>query len=169
MVAGINFAHNFGGKFTLGLQANYYAAYMGAEDGYRGTVLPQVGMTVEAGSKVTIGFHTFNPFMQHVKTRAGAKKQLPAIYAIGVDYRFYKGFSWLTEVSKDLRGEWRVATGFEWQAVEMLRVKLGMQASRYFIGCIGVGMKFSGFRFDINSEIHPILGVCLMGNVSYEL
>lgn len=168
MVAGVCFAHDFGGKFTLGLQADYYAAYMGDEERYRGTVLPQIGFTVAAGGKVTLGFHTFNPFMQHIKTRAGAKKQLPSIYAVGIDYRFYDGFSWLTEVQKDLRGDWRVATGVEWQAVDMLRVKLGMHASRYFVGCIAVGMKFNGFRFDINSEIHPILGVCLMGNLSYE-
>lgn len=167
IVVGLAFAHNFADKFSLGLQANYYAAYMGAEEGYRGTVLPQIGFTVAAGKHVTIGFQTFNPFMQHVKARSGAKKQLPSIYTLGVDYRFYRGFSWLTELQKNLRGDWRVATGVEWQAIEMLRVKLGMHADRYFVGCLGVGMTFKGFGFDINAELHPILGVCLQGNIHY--
>ncbi len=167
VVAGIVFAHDFGGRFSMGLQANYYGAYMGKEDGYCGTVVPQLGFTVALGRKVTLGFETFNPFMQHIRVKGGAKKQLPSIYKLGVDYRFYEHFSWLTELSKDLRGEWRVATGIEWQAVDMLRVKAGLYAGRYFVACMGVGMNFKGFGFDINADVHPILGVCLQGNVHY--
>lgn len=168
MLAGISLAHDFGGKFSLGIQGNYYAAYCGDDIGYRGTFLPQIGMTAHLGKNFTLGFHTFNPFQQKLKGEL-AEKRLPSLFCLGSDYRFAKDFRWLVQIDREVSSSFRFATGFEWQAIEQLCIKLGGYGYQYFVGCLGFELKFGDFRFDINCELHPLLGLNMLGKVGYAI
>ncbi len=165
MMAGVTLARRFG-RFSLGLQGTFLALYAGDELGYRCTAVPQIGLTVDITERFTLGFHTFNPFIQSIRV-SEERRKLPAIYSLGTDYRFYKGLRWLTQVDYDVNATFRVATGFEWQAIRQLCVKLGAYYQDYLVGSLGVGLTFGDFSFDINAELHPVLGVNLLGRVGY--
>ncbi len=166
MMAGLTLARRFG-RFSLGLQANFLALYAGDELGYRCTAFPQIGMTVDITDNFTLGFHTFNPFIQSLQI-SETRRQLPAIYSLGTDYRFYEGLRWLAQIDYDANATFRIATGFEWQAIDQLCVKLGAYYHNYIIACLGVGLTLKDFKFDINAELHPVLGVNLLGKLAYQ-
>ncbi len=166
MMAGVTMARRFG-RFSLGLQANFLALYAGDELGYRCMAFPQIGMTVDITEQFTLGFQTFNPFIQSIRVN-DSRRALPAIYSLGTDYRFYEGLRWLVQVDYDVNATFRIATGFEWQAIDQLCVKLGTYYHDYLIGCLGVGLVFHDFSFDMNAELHPVLGINLLGKLAYK-
>lgn len=165
IMAGVCLARSFG-RFTIGLQCNYYAAYFGDETGYRGTVFPQVGMTADITRSLTIGFHAFNPFVQKIKGD-WIWKQVPALFSIGTEWRIIEALRWLVQVDKEVSSPLRVATGFEYQAIEQFGVKLGGYGSEYFVPCFGINLLFGGWRFDLNCELHPLLGLNTLGAIRY--
>ncbi len=165
MMAGLTLARRFD-RFSLGLQANFLALYAGDELGYKCTAFPQIGMTVDITKKFTLGFQTFNPFIQSIKI-SETHRVLPTIYSLGTDYRFYEGLRWLAQLDYDANATFRVATGFEWQAIDQLCIKLGTYYHNYIIGCLGVGLHLKDFQFDINAELHPVLGVNILAKLSH--
>lgn len=168
MLAGITLSRNFGGKFSIGVQGNLYASYFSDEAGYQYAFIPQVGMTAHLATNFTLGFHAFNPFQQNLRTDH-VEKRLPSLFSLGTDLRFAEDFCWTTQIDKEVSSSFRFATGFEWDMVEQFTLKIGGYGSEYFVGCLGVGLHFGGFGFDLNSELHPVLGVNLLGNLSYKL
>lgn len=168
IMAGICLSHDFSGKFSIGLQGNYYAAYFGSEAGYVYTIFPQVGATVHITPTLCLGFHAFNPFIQQLKGEF-VSKQIPAMFSLGSEWRFYNHFNWLVQIDKEVQSPFRVATGFEYQVIKELGVKIGGYASTYFVPCFGINLNFSGWRFDINCELNPLLGVNTLGSVSFAI
>ena len=166
MMAGITLARRFADRFSLGLQADLIAVYCGDNVGYKLTGIPQIGATVDITANLTLGIETFNPFIQSLPVNEQQIK-LPAIYTIATDYRFYKGLRWDAEVSYNTLENFRVATGFEWQAIEQLCIKLGAYYQQYIIGNLGVGLTFKDLSIDINAHWHPVLGVQLATKVGY--
>ena len=167
-MAGITFAHDFGGRFTLGLQGTFYAAYMGEELRFKSTFLPQIGMTVNATPRITIGVHVFNPFQQRLRGDM-VDKPLPSVYQVGMHWHIGQDFHWLMQLEQEVHSQLRVATGGEWQAVKQLRVRLGAAWHDYFIGFVGARLTLATLDVDTNVEVHPILGLCVQARLSWHL
>ena len=163
MMATVSLARRFG-RFSIGLAADLIAVYAGREAGYRLTGIPQVGLTVEAMENWTIGVHTFNPFIQNLGRDAN-RRALPAIYALGSDWRFRHDMRWTVDASYDVRSTYRIATGLEWHAIEQLTAKVGVYYQRYVVACLGMALHFNNLRLDINSELHPVLGVTMQARI----
>ena len=166
MMAGVAFARSFG-KFSIGLQANYLTLYCGDELGYKGTFIPQIGMTVNVVPELTIGLHGFNPFVQVLTIDDQVERKLPAIYSVGMDYCWQKVLHWSVQADYDVQASWRIATGVEWQAIERLVVKVGAYYQQQFVGCMGVAVTWDRLRLDTNFEFHPLLGVICKGRIGY--
>lgn len=165
MMAAVTLTRSFG-RFSLGLQGNLISIYCGDNIGYRTTAVPQLGINVDITPRLSLGFQTFNPFVQTLKT-TGNRRQLPAIYSIATDYRFYHGMRWDVQFDYDINTGFRIATGYEWQAIKELCIKAGVYYRQYVIGCIGLGLHFANFRADIHAELHPVLGVNLLCKLAY--
>ena len=168
MMAGVAFARSFG-KFSIGLQANYLTLYCGDELGYKGTVIPQIGMTVNVLPELTIGVHGFNPFVQVLAIEDQVERKLPAIYSVGMDYCWQKVLHWSVQADYDIQASWRVAMGLEWQAIERLVVKVGAYYQQQFVGCMGVAVTWDRLRLDANFELHPLLGIICQGRIGYKI
>lgn len=166
MMAAVVLARRFG-QFSLGLQGNFIAVYCGDDLGYRMTGVPQLGMTVDITPDFTLGFQTFNPFVQSIKVE-DRRRKLPSAYSLGTDYRFHKDFRWDVQLDYDINTTFRIATGFEWQAIRELCVKLGAYYQQYLVACLGLGLHFGIFRCDIAAEWHPVLGVNLMSKLAFQ-
>ncbi len=168
MLVGLVLARSFGDKFSIGLQGDFYTSYFSDKIKYQSTFIPQVGVVARFTPTFTMGFHAFNPFQQNLKTDY-VEKRLPSIFSLGTQLYFFPKVSWLTQIDKEVSSSFRFATGFEWQMVDEVCLKVGGYGSQYFVGCFGLGTSFVGFRFDLNCELHPVLGVNLLGNISYGL
>lgn len=168
MMAGITLAHSFN-RFSIGLQTNYLTIYCGDEIKYRGTIFPQVGVTVDITSHLTLGLHSFNPFLQKIRIDDECRKALPSIYSVGADYRFADHLRWAVQADYDIRSTFRIATAFEWEAIEQLVLKLGAYYYTQFVGCMGISVRRKGLILDTNFELNPRLGLTCQIRVGYML
>ncbi len=163
MMGAVTLSRRFGG-FTLGLQGNILALYAGDEIGYAVTALPQLGATVDVSPKVTLGLQMYNFALQ--KIRVGEEwRTLPAVYSLGVDYRFHPQIRWTSQVDYDPTTTFRIATGIEYQAIEQLNVGVGAYYYDYVVGCLGMGVSLGDWQLRVDAEWHPILGVNLRGRI----
>ena len=168
MMAGVALARSFG-RFSIGLQANYLTLYCGDELGYKGTFIPQIGVTVNVLPELTIGVHGFNPFVQTIAIDDQVRRRLPAVYSLGLDYRWKEVLHWSVQADYDVHNTYRIATGVEWQAIERLVVKVGVYYEQQFVGCIGVAVTWDRLRLDANFELHPLLGVTCQGRIGVKI
>ncbi|PIF02605.1 MAG: hypothetical protein CR965_00470 [Paludibacter sp.] len=169
MIAGVGLARNFGDKFSMGLQFNYYTAYFSAkeESRYRGTVVGQLGVVAHITPKLIVGFHSFNPFQTNIKTEY-SEKVVPSIYSFGSNYAFNKNFRWLMQVDKEVSTDFRFASSFEYTMIDALTFRLGASSSEYLIPTFGFGVHLGRFHINLNGELHPILGFNSMANLKYK-
>ena len=168
MMAGVALARSFG-RFSIGLQANYLTLYCGDELGYKGTFIPQIGVTVHVLPELTIGVHGFNPFVQTIAIDDQMKRSLPTVYSLGLDYRWKEVLYWSVQADYDVHNTYRIATGVEWQAIERLVVKVGVYYQQQFVGCMGVAVTWDRLRLDANFELHPLLGVTCQGRIGVKI
>ncbi len=168
MLAGLGFARNFDNKFSMGVQFDYYAAYFTAQDEnrYRGALLAQFGVAATIIPKLTVGFHTFNPFQTNIQTEYTIKR-IPSIFSIGTNYAFAENFRWLTQIDKEVSSNYRFASGFEYRMVKELTVKLGAYATDYLVPTIGFGVHLRGLHLHLNAELHPLLGLNSLAGINY--
>lgn len=160
MIAGIGVARNFGDKFSMGLQLNYYMSYFSGNEMnfYRGALFPQFGISSKIFPKLTVGFNAYNPFQSNIKTEYSVKR-IPTIYSIGTNYAFTENLNWLTQIDKEVSSNFRFASGFEYAMIDQLTVKLGIYATDYLIPCLGVNINLQKLHFFLNTELHPQLGL----------
>lgn len=166
MMAAVALSRSFG-RFSLGLGCNVISLYAGDDLGYRTTAVPQIGVVVEVIDDLSLGFQSFNPFIQSLKIGDG-RRLLPAIYSLGMDYRFYKNMRLDVQVDYDVNTTFKVALGYEWQAVSQFCLKVGAYYEQYVVACLGAGLCFGGFRMDVDAELHPVLGVNLRCKLAYQ-
>ena len=166
MMGGIGFARNFSNKFAIGVQANYYTTYFSASNSYRGAFFPQVGLSIQLSRTFNIGFNTSNPFQTRIKTEYVIKR-LPSVFSFGTAYSFSPEVIWRTQTDKEVSSNYRFATGFDYQMLEKLTVKLGAYGSDYLVPCLGMGLKVRSFMIDFNCELHPLLGLNTFAAVHY--
>ena len=166
MMGGIGFARNFSNKFAMGVQANYFTTYFSASNSYRGTFFPQVGLSVQLSPAFNIGFNASNPFQSTIKTEYVIKR-LPSVFSLGTGYSFSPGLIWRTQIDKEVSSNYRYATGFDYQMLEKLTVKLGGYWLDYLVPCLGMGFKTGSFLIDLNCELHPLLGLNTFAAVHY--
>jgi hypothetical protein len=166
MLFGIGFARNFSGKFTMGVQFDYYNAFFSASNSYRGALFPQIGLSVTLSKNFSLGFHTFNPFQTNIQTEYVIKR-LPSIFSIGTEYFFSHDLVWRTQIDKEVSSTYRFAMGFEYSMLQHVNLKLGAYSSDYLVPCLGIGFITGPFLLDLNCELHPILGLNTLASIKY--
>lgn len=160
MIAGIGFARNFGDKFSMGLQFDYFTSYFSGEEQnrYRGTIFPQFGVSSKITPNLIVGFNTFNPFQANIKTEY-AIKRIPSIFSFGSNYFFSDKVNWLFQMDKEVSSNFKFATGFEYKMIEQMTVKIGAYDSEFLVPTLGVDFHLNRFHIYFNEELHPQLGL----------
>lgn len=166
MLFGLGFARNFSDKFALGVQFNYLNAFFSATNNYKSAFFPQIGLNVSISPAFHIGFSTFNPFQTNIKTQL-ITKRIPSVFSLGTEYFFSPELVWRFQFDKEISSNYRVATGFEYEMLNFLKIKIGAYAHNYLIPCLGFGFKTGSFYIDMNGELHPLLGLNTFASVKY--
>ncbi len=167
MIAGLSLARNFSDKFSMGVQFNYYTSYFVASNTYKATLLPQVGLSVQLSPVFNIGFQTFNPFQSNIQAEY-VLKRIPSIFSLGTAYYFSPEFVWRTQIDKEISSNYRFATGFDYQMLDSIKIKLGAYGSDYLVPCLGLGFNSGQMFVDLNCELHPLLGLNTMASMKYK-
>ena len=167
MLAGIILSRNFSDKFSMGVQFNYYSAFFVASNSYKGALLPQIGLSVRFSSSFNMGFQTFNPLQTNIQTEYNIKR-IPSVFSLGTEYFFAPEFVWRTQIEKEVSSNYRFAMGFDYQMLEQIKIKLGCYGSDFLVPCIGLGFGSGRIIVDLNSEIHPLLGLNTMASLRYK-
>jgi hypothetical protein len=166
MLLGLGFARNFSNKFSLGVQFDYYNSYFSGSNEYKAAFFPQIGLNVNITPKFSIGFNTFNPFQTNIKTDY-ITKRIPSVFSLGTEYFFSDELVWRTQIDKEISSNYRFATGFEYSMLEFMKVKMGIYTIDYTVPCLGLGFKTGSFYFDLDVELHPVLGLNTMATIKY--
>ena len=165
MLAGISFARSFDNYFTMGVQFDYYSVSFSNSVGNKGVVVPQIGFLSEVTSDFYVGFNAFNPTHQQLKYQE-IIKDIPCLLSLGVQYNFSGTFQWVCQLDKEVSSDLIWRTGFEYQPVPALVVRLGGYGAP-FSPTLGCGVRLGGLFFDVNFERHPVLGITSVGALRY--
>ena len=168
IILGMAFARDFSGKFSLGMQFNYHAAYFASTNSYHGTIYPQIGLHLPVDDNWIIGFHVFNPFGSHIKGES-LTKFVPAVFSLGFAYDFSAELCWRFQADKELSSNYRIATAFDYSIDKKTRFQLGIYGGEYLVPCLGFGFVLRPFTFDLIAEIHPLLGLNTIAQLQFGL
>lgn len=158
LMAGFAVSRQFADKFSLGVQFNYFSVYTYETNSRFGTIFPQVGAQILLSPQVKVAFNAYNPGQQVIKTEFTTKK-IPAIYGIGAKWLPSESLRLLFQLDKKTDDPYRVAVGIEYTLKEILMVKMGMYNDHYLVPALGFGLHWPRFRFDLNMQLHPVLGI----------
>jgi len=165
MIAAVTFAREFG-RFRLGIEVDYYTLFLSQSERYKGTITAQVGAQIFITDAFSIAFNAFNPTFSKVKSEL-AEKRLPTTFSLGTLYRIKNEVDWLVQIDKEISSPLRWATGFEYAPAKEFIIRLGAYGYNNFIPTFGAGIRFSGFKFDVNADYNSVLGFSLVGCLGY--
>ncbi len=166
MLFGVGFARNFADKFALGVQFNYLNAFFSATNNYKSSFFPQIGLNVSISPVFNLAFNTFNPFQANIKTEITTKR-IPSVFSLGTAYYFSDELVWRAQIDKEISSNYRFATGFDYEMLQFLKVKIGAYANNYLVPCLGLGFKAGSVYFNLNGELHPLLGINTFASLKY--
>lgn len=168
IILGAAFARNFSGKFSLGVQFNYHTVWFALSNNYRGIIYPQIGLMIPFDNNFLVGFHVFNPFASNIRGES-LTKFVPSVFSLGCSYGFASNFHWRFQADKELRSNYRFATGFDYRMKKHTRFQLGVSVNEFLISCLGFGFDFNPFIFDLITELHPLLGLNIIAQIQFRL
>jgi len=166
--AGIAFARNFSDKICLGLQFNYLTVYQQSMDTYRGTFFPQAGLTINLSRKTVFGFQTWNPFAASIKNYTIIKR-IPSIFSVGISSAITDNFSMRLQADAETGSGYRFSAALQYVFSDQFIVQTGLYSHDYFVPAFGFQTIFRQFSFDLQAELHPLLGVNTSLGVSLPL
>lgn len=168
MLCGLGFARNFSDKFAMGVQFNYYTAFYSATNSYNGALLPQIGLSIKLTSNFSLGFNTFNPFQTNIATQYSIKR-IPSIFSAGTELLFSENLVWRSQIDKEISSSYSFKTGFDYQMLQNISIKLGAYGSDYLVPCLGFGFRSGSLQLDLNCEMHPLLGLNSIATIKYRI
>lgn len=166
IMAGLAFARDFGKKFGIGIQFNYFASYFREQDRYYGVLFPQIGFYVPLSRNFLFAAHVFNPFLSDIRKSEGVRL-LPSVFSLGGAWHLSPDFLWRFQGDKELGGDYRMATGFQYDVKKCLSFHAGIYGSGYLIPCIGLGFRLNPFSFFWSGELHPLLGMNTVAGLKF--
>lgn len=166
MLAAVTFARQFGKKFRLGIEIDYYTLFLSQSERYKGTITAQVGAQISITDDFSIAFNAFNPTFSKVKSVL-VEQRLPTTFSLGTLYRIKNTVDWLVQLDKEVSSPLRWATGFEYAPIKEFIVRIGAYGYNNFVPTFGAGIKFGGFKFDFNADYNSALGFSIIGCFGY--
>ncbi len=163
---GISAAKTFSKRFNIGLQLNYYNAYLSPEAGNKGAIVVQIGILSEIFSRFYVGFHAYNPVQTNIEVKA-TEKRLPSLMSLGCQYTFDEHFLWVAQLDKEVDYDLLWRTGFEYIPIKQLAIRIGGYGNP-FVPSLGAGLKLQHFALDLSFEQHPSLGINSICSLAYE-
>ena len=163
---GLTYGVRLAKGFSMGVGLNYHDTRLGEGYGNKGNFVAEIGLLGQIGKNVRIGFHAYNLGRAVLVQDTMNNDRLPMIFRLGTMYSFSEKVLISLEAEKDLDQPAIVRMGVEYRPVDLLFIRVGFN-TQPFAPSIGLGFHFKGFRLDVASTIHPVLGVSPQGSLTY--
>lgn len=166
LMVGVGFARDFSSRFSFGVEFNYFSTYFAESNRYSGIFFPQIGLQTRLSPSIHLGFSVFNPFQSHIVYEQNIKR-LPSIFSLGGSYFFSDALVGRIQVDKEISSNYRFAAGIEYTMLERLQFKAGVEDAGFLVPTLGFGVITDRLRLDLNTGLHPILGLVSSAAVRY--
>lgn len=123
------------------------------EYGNAATFTFALGFYSRVFDKVHLAGHVFNP----IRAEVTINETLPTNLRIGLTYFPSKKTTLNLEAEQDLERETRVKAGVEYQMIEQLYLRFGVQTEPVQVS-FGVGFALEQLKIDVASQYHQVLG-----------
>ncbi|MGN0036920.1 MAG: hypothetical protein ACI36X_06880 [Bacteroidaceae bacterium] len=150
---------------SLGVRADYFCIHQAGVESNKSVFTADVFISTQPVQNLLITVGAFNPVASSYQA-GGRRIRLPMVLTVGMDYRVTSSFRLTGQVEKDFSQPFVGRVGMEYQPLEALCVRLGMQA-KPFVPSVGVGVHLSAFSLDIACTRHPVLGFSTSCGLSF--
>lgn len=152
---GVAYGMKFSDRITGGVQINYHNTRIGNNYGSASVLTGELGLQAKLTSKLDLGFHVYNP--TQAKLAEYNDERIPTIMRLGMNYTFSEKVFVTFEAEKDIDFNAIFKAGIEYKANDKIYLRGGI-GSNPNLATIGVGIYNNGFKFDIASSYHQVLG-----------
>lgn len=133
--------------------------------GSKGVMTFQGGIQASLSDQIDLGFSVFNPWAAELSKYENQK--IPAMARLGFSYKAGDKFLIVVSAEQDLDHELRIKSGVEYELMNEIDLRGGIKTNPAEY-TFGVGLKFSGFVFDVSTAYHLKLGNSPHGSFQYE-
>lgn len=142
-------------NFAAGVQMNYLNLRLDPFYGVKHAVTAEVGGLLKVDDQLSLGFAVFN--LGRARLSEYQDDRFSTIMRIGGYYKFSEHLTLAAELGKDITHKVRFRTGIEYNPIELLYIRFGVQTAPVeFSG--GLGVKLNNVQMDIASHYHQLLG-----------
>jgi hypothetical protein len=168
MLLSIGAGKSFSGHFALGLQADYQCVFNPALGAYVGAFFIQSGTTINLSKSFNLSISVFNPTQNKIKLQS-IDLSIPTVYSIGTAWQLTPEFVWRTQVDKEASTYYRFATGADYKLIQTICLKIGIYKIDTFVPCMGIRLEVSKMIIDLDTEVHPQLGINVIGGLRFNI
>jgi len=154
--AGISYGKKFGKTFSAGIQINYYQFSFQENKENDHQLSCHLSINTEINSHLLISSRITNPvsFFQKKENY----EPLQPKFSLGSKVNFSENFIWLLQLDKDLEQYFNLKTGFEYNPIKQLSLRVGVFTNP-FCYSFGIGLFMGRFSIDCGSIFHQQLGI----------
>ena len=149
------FGKSFGENISAGIQLDYLTTKIAENYGSKGVLAAEAGVLFKATQKLSIGIHAYN--LSRAKLADYDNERVPTVLRLGLQYKFSDKVYIAVETEKDMDKKAILKVGAEYMVAKVLYVRAGL-ASNPSLSCFGFGIHLKGFKLDITSTYHSVLG-----------
>ncbi|MEY4875942.1 MAG: hypothetical protein RL708_1091 [Bacteroidota bacterium] len=160
---GLGFGKKLSEKTSMGIQVDYLQQHITNEANQTAFTF-QLGLLTQVSKKVSLGFHTFNPYPLK---RNIFQTQLPSNFSMGMQWKASKMVVVNTEIASSLTSlQPNFKAGVEYNLVKKFYLRGGFQ-TQPTLYCFGFGYYFNTFKIDFSNSVHAVLGHTTQFNLTY--
>jgi len=152
---GLAYAKQLFEKFSAGIQLDYFTTNIYGDYGRGGLLTAEIGIIYQPITDLKIGAHAFNPVRSSYNTFDD--ENLSTSIKLGASYNFSELVLFSFEVESDLENTTNFKSGIQYQAVENLYLRIGINTKPVTYH-FGFGYHFQKVFADIAFSHHEILG-----------
>ena len=152
---GLAFGKSFGQNISAGIQMDYLTTHIAENYGSKGVLAAEAGLQFRITKKLILGVHAYN--ITRARLADYDNEHVPTVMRLGLQYKFSDKVFIAVETEKDMDRKAMLKAGMEYMVAKILYVRAGI-CSNPSLSCFGFGLKLKGFRLDVTSTYHSVLG-----------
>lgn len=161
---GVSYGQSLGKNFALGVQLNYLNTSISEGYGNSSAISGNVGLWARINEELSLAGMIINP--NKAKLAEFTDERYPTLIKLGVAYEFSPKVHLMSELVKDIDFDANVRMGIEYQAIDILYLRLGYGTTPA-LSSFGFGLYFNNFQLDLASSFDSNFGFSPQVSLSY--
>ncbi len=164
MKAGLSYGIALNEHISAGIAIDYLSTRIADVYGRSAALSGEIGLQAKLTKQLVFAAHVYNPYRARITDYA--RERIPTIYRFGLQYLFSKQVFITAEAEKTSGQPLNIKGGIEYMPAAAVYIRAGA-ASSPAQAAFGIGVKYQGFRIDLSSMYHTVLGLSPQVGLSY--